>query len=255
MKPLPRGRHGLPREFVAANQRRRLLAAIAETLDEAGLGRDDRRHGRRRGRESPRATSTPTSRARTTASSPPTTTRSSGCAATCSPAAAGRAAGRRRSAPGSPRRWPGLAAAPDRGEPAAGRGLARRARDLRPLPRRGRELRPLPARGRRRSRPAPQGRREEAGEAVVGGIASLLGPARCGGRSGPARAILPGTCRVCAQPVPRRRRGAPHNLLSMSDAAAAAAGTASEPLDAASRWRAALAGAEPGDRGRMDRLG
>jgi AcrR family transcriptional regulator len=36
MKPLPRGRHGLPREFVAQNQRERLLAAIAEALDENG---------------------------------------------------------------------------------------------------------------------------------------------------------------------------------------------------------------------------
>lgn len=36
MKPLPRGRHGLPREFVAQNQRERLLAAIADSLDEHG---------------------------------------------------------------------------------------------------------------------------------------------------------------------------------------------------------------------------
>ncbi|HXS47791.1 MAG TPA: TetR/AcrR family transcriptional regulator [Solirubrobacterales bacterium] len=36
MKPLPRGRHGLPREFVAQNQRERLLAAIAISLDEHG---------------------------------------------------------------------------------------------------------------------------------------------------------------------------------------------------------------------------
>jgi AcrR family transcriptional regulator len=33
---LPRGRHGLPREFVAQNQRERLLAALAECLDERG---------------------------------------------------------------------------------------------------------------------------------------------------------------------------------------------------------------------------
>jgi AcrR family transcriptional regulator len=36
MTPLPRGRHGLPREFIAQNQRERLLAAIAEALDERG---------------------------------------------------------------------------------------------------------------------------------------------------------------------------------------------------------------------------
>ncbi len=36
MEPLPRGRHGLPPEFVAQNQRGRLLAAIAESLDEHG---------------------------------------------------------------------------------------------------------------------------------------------------------------------------------------------------------------------------
>jgi len=36
MEPLPRGRHGLPREFVAKNQRERLLAAIAGSLDEQG---------------------------------------------------------------------------------------------------------------------------------------------------------------------------------------------------------------------------
>jgi AcrR family transcriptional regulator len=36
MEPLPRGRHGLSREFIAANQRGRLVAAIAATLDEAG---------------------------------------------------------------------------------------------------------------------------------------------------------------------------------------------------------------------------
>jgi AcrR family transcriptional regulator len=36
MEPLPRGRHVLPPEFVAQNQRARLLAAIAESLDEYG---------------------------------------------------------------------------------------------------------------------------------------------------------------------------------------------------------------------------
>jgi AcrR family transcriptional regulator len=33
---LPRGRHGLPREFIAQNQRERLLAALAECLEERG---------------------------------------------------------------------------------------------------------------------------------------------------------------------------------------------------------------------------
>jgi AcrR family transcriptional regulator len=33
---LPRGRHGLPREFVAQNQRGRLLASLAECLEERG---------------------------------------------------------------------------------------------------------------------------------------------------------------------------------------------------------------------------
>lgn len=36
MRRLPRGRHGLSREFVAQNQRDRLLVAISETLDERG---------------------------------------------------------------------------------------------------------------------------------------------------------------------------------------------------------------------------
>ena len=36
MRPLPRGRHGLSPEFVAQNQRERLLVAIAESLDEHG---------------------------------------------------------------------------------------------------------------------------------------------------------------------------------------------------------------------------
>jgi AcrR family transcriptional regulator len=36
MKPLPRGRHGLSREYIAENQRERLLAAIAASLDEQG---------------------------------------------------------------------------------------------------------------------------------------------------------------------------------------------------------------------------
>jgi AcrR family transcriptional regulator len=36
MKPLPRGRHGLSREFVAENQRGRLIVAIATALDEQG---------------------------------------------------------------------------------------------------------------------------------------------------------------------------------------------------------------------------
>ncbi len=36
MERLPRGRHGLPREFVAQNQRARLLAALAESLQEGG---------------------------------------------------------------------------------------------------------------------------------------------------------------------------------------------------------------------------
>jgi AcrR family transcriptional regulator len=39
MTPLPRGRHGLSREFIAENQRERLLAAIAESLHEQGYDR------------------------------------------------------------------------------------------------------------------------------------------------------------------------------------------------------------------------
>jgi hypothetical protein len=35
-RPLPRGRHGLTREFVERDQRERLLAAIAATLCEHG---------------------------------------------------------------------------------------------------------------------------------------------------------------------------------------------------------------------------
>jgi AcrR family transcriptional regulator len=33
---LPRGRHGLPREYIAQNQRERLIAALAECLEESG---------------------------------------------------------------------------------------------------------------------------------------------------------------------------------------------------------------------------
>lgn len=36
MKQLPRGRHGLSREYIAEHQRERLLRAIAESLDERG---------------------------------------------------------------------------------------------------------------------------------------------------------------------------------------------------------------------------
>lgn len=36
MTSLPRGRHGLPREFIAEHQRGRLVEAIAESLDEHG---------------------------------------------------------------------------------------------------------------------------------------------------------------------------------------------------------------------------
>lgn len=39
MERLPRGRHGLSREFVAQNQRERLLAALAECLYERGYER------------------------------------------------------------------------------------------------------------------------------------------------------------------------------------------------------------------------
>jgi AcrR family transcriptional regulator len=39
VRRLPRGRHGLSREFVAQNQRERLLSAIAATLDELGYDR------------------------------------------------------------------------------------------------------------------------------------------------------------------------------------------------------------------------
>jgi AcrR family transcriptional regulator len=39
MKPLPRGRHGLPREYIARHQRERILTAIAELLDERGYDR------------------------------------------------------------------------------------------------------------------------------------------------------------------------------------------------------------------------
>src|SRR5665811_230321 len=36
MEQLPRGRHGLSREFIADNQKQRILAATAEILDERG---------------------------------------------------------------------------------------------------------------------------------------------------------------------------------------------------------------------------
>jgi AcrR family transcriptional regulator len=39
MERLPRGRHGLPPEFVAQNQRERLLASLAECLEENGYDR------------------------------------------------------------------------------------------------------------------------------------------------------------------------------------------------------------------------
>src|ERR1044072_1843649 len=39
MKPLPRGRHGLSREYIAEHQRGRLLGAIAESLEENGYDR------------------------------------------------------------------------------------------------------------------------------------------------------------------------------------------------------------------------
>jgi AcrR family transcriptional regulator len=39
MKSLPRGRHGLSRDFVAKNQRERLLSSIAEALHEHGYER------------------------------------------------------------------------------------------------------------------------------------------------------------------------------------------------------------------------
>lgn len=39
MERLPRGRHGLPREYVTQNQRERLLAALAECLEEKGYDR------------------------------------------------------------------------------------------------------------------------------------------------------------------------------------------------------------------------
>jgi AcrR family transcriptional regulator len=39
MKPLPRGRHGLSREYIAEHQRERLLAAIAGSLEENGYDR------------------------------------------------------------------------------------------------------------------------------------------------------------------------------------------------------------------------
>lgn len=39
MERLPRGRHGLPREFIAQNQRERLIAALADCLLEGGYDR------------------------------------------------------------------------------------------------------------------------------------------------------------------------------------------------------------------------
>jgi AcrR family transcriptional regulator len=39
MESLPRGRHGLPREYIAEHQRERLIAAIADLLDECGYDR------------------------------------------------------------------------------------------------------------------------------------------------------------------------------------------------------------------------
>jgi AcrR family transcriptional regulator len=39
MKPLPRGRHGLSREYIVEHQRERLLAAVASSLEENGYDR------------------------------------------------------------------------------------------------------------------------------------------------------------------------------------------------------------------------
>ena len=64
MKRLPRGRHGLPDEFVSQNQRERLIVAVAECLYESGYDKTTVSRSRRTGTASPRATSTGTSRAK-----------------------------------------------------------------------------------------------------------------------------------------------------------------------------------------------
>ena len=176
MKPLPRGRHGLSREFIAraparAPDRRDSPTALDEhgyddttvsaIAGRAGVSKSDfYRHFEQQGRLLLR-------RLRRGRRAIARGRRSAACA--------GRASGPRGSAPGLPPLLAGLAAEPAPGEPAAGRGAARRARRLRTAFRsRSRASSPTcataPRCGTSAGRPP-----EAADEAVVGGIASLLG--------------------------------------------------------------------------------
>ena len=192
MERLPRGRHGLSPEFVAQNQRERLIAGLTEVLYEVGYqkttvsligqraavsksdfykhfeSKDDcffaaydaaiERIREQRARPPARRTATTTGR-------PACATRSPRCSTL-------------------------LAADPAAGQPRPGRGAARRPRRLRPLPGGARELRPLPARG-RAARPRAAAVPAATDEAVVGGIASLLGRRVLAGEAERDRELMP----------------------------------------------------------------
>ena len=251
MKSLPRGRHGLSREFVAQNQRERLLASTAESLARARLRRDHRLARSPPRSASPRATSTATSRARTPASSPPTTTRSSGCASRSWRLRGGPGLGGRGLRGALPRCSASWRAEPARANMLLGRGAARRARRLRPLPGGGggfvpylRDGAPAPA----TAVASPEG----IDEAVVGGIASLLGRRVLAGEAERLREFFPEIAEFALTPYLGARRGAPHNL--RRDERRGASGSGGVASAAALDGRSALAGAERGDRGRMGQL-
>ena len=162
---LPRGRHGLPREFVAQNQRERLLAALAECLrgegyegttvstigKRAGVSKSDfYKHFESKDACFVAAYDDAVERIRERG------------ARRLRRAQTDWAAGvlrRARRAARPARRRAGAGAA------GAGRGTARRPRRLRPLPGRAAELRPLPA----RRAPGAGGRRAAAGGDRRGG--------------------------------------------------------------------------------------
>ncbi len=222
MDRLPRGRHGLSPEFVARNQRDRLIAALILTLAEVGYQKTTVSMIGRRAAVS-KSDFYKHFDSKDECFVAAYETRSSGiraavvdaCAAAAGEEWAAPRPGRRRRPAGPARRR----AAARRDRPR--RGPARRPRHLRPLPGRGRGLRA--AAPRRRARPArrsPRCRRRPT-KRWSAAIASLLSRRTIAGETAEPDGARPRRARVRAHPPPRHRGGAANNLRWMSEAQSA----------------------------------
>ena len=228
MDRLPRGRHGLSPEFVAQNQRERLIAGLTEVLYEVGYQKttvsligqraavsksDFYKHFESKDDCFIAAYDAAIERIREQVLD--------ACGSTRDDGLGGAGAGRHRLTAGparrASRRWPAW---------SWSRGCAPAAASTTATRRRWRASSRYCARGRPGARTA-SAVPEATDEAVVGGIASLLGRRVARRRGGAARRAAPRRARVRPDALPGRRRGEANNLCWMSEPTAGASGASS----------------------------